>query len=111
MNFNISHNKNKLTDFYGLGSKTPIVILTGQINGQGVSGTLAQIITNNQPVNEFYLKPFNGFDASGIQQIGADPEFAGDPNPTYIVWFWNNAWLQEVYADHQYGWCIRIYGL
>jgi TonB-linked SusC/RagA family outer membrane protein len=87
VNFNISHNKNKLTDFFGLGSKNPIVILTGQINGQGVSGTLAQIITNNQPVNEFYLKPFNGFDASGIQQIGADPVFAGDPNPHTLYGF------------------------
>ena len=23
---------------------------------------LSQIITNNQPVNEYYLKPFGGFD-------------------------------------------------
>ena len=58
-----------------------IQILTGQINGQGVSGTLGQIITNNQPVNEFYLKPFQGYDRNGNQIIGADPTFAGDPNP------------------------------
>ena len=42
----------------------PLPILTGQINGQGVSGTLVQVITNDQPVNEFYLKPFQGFDST-----------------------------------------------
>jgi len=56
-------------------------VQTGFISGQGVSGTLAQVITNNQPVNVFYLKPFNGFDASGNQQIGGTPAVAGDPNP------------------------------
>ncbi len=61
VNFNIANNKNLLTDFYAPGTTTPIVIETGQINGQGVSGTFAQRITNNQPVNEFYLKKFNGF--------------------------------------------------
>ena len=85
--FNIANNKNKLTDFYAPGTKTPLVILTGTIDGQGVSGTLSQIITNNQPVNEFYLKPFKGFDAGGNQQIGGADEiyFAGDPNP-HTLW-------------------------
>jgi TonB-dependent starch-binding outer membrane protein SusC len=84
VNFNISNNKNLLTNFYSPGTTTPIQILTGQINGQGVSGTLSQIITNNQPVNEFYLKKFNGFDANGNQLIAADPAFSGDPNPHTI---------------------------
>jgi iron complex outermembrane receptor protein len=85
--FNIANNKNKLTDFYAPGTKTPLVILTGTIDGQGVSGTLSQIITNDQPVNEFYLKPFKGFDAGGNQQIGGADEiyFAGDPNP-HTIW-------------------------
>ena len=64
-----------------LGQKTPLQILTGQINGQGVSGTLAQIITNDRPVNEFWLKPFTGFDANGNQKVDANPAFAGNPNP------------------------------
>jgi iron complex outermembrane receptor protein len=84
VNFNIANNKNKLTDFYAPGTKTPLSITTGQINGQGVSGTLSQIITNDQPANEFWLKPFNGFDANGNQQIGANPVFSGDPNPHTI---------------------------
>lgn len=80
LNFNISYNKNELTNFTQNGQD--IRILTGQINGQGVSGTLGQIITNNQPVDAYYLKPFGGFDASGNQIIGNDPDFAGNPNPT-----------------------------
>ncbi len=81
LNFNIAHNTNKLTNFYAPGTKTPIQILTGEINGQGVSGTLSQIITNNQPVNAFYLKKFGGFDTNGKQLIADNPEISGDPNP------------------------------
>ncbi|RTL52609.1 MAG: SusC/RagA family TonB-linked outer membrane protein [Sphingobacteriales bacterium] len=84
VNFNIAYNKNKVTDFLDPNTKLPLQILTGQINGQGTSGTLAQIITNNQPVDAFYLKPFGGFDASGNQIIGPNPVIAGDPNPHTI---------------------------
>jgi iron complex outermembrane receptor protein len=76
---NFSHNKNLLKNFTQNGQD--IKILTGQINGQGVSGTLGQVITNNQPVNEYYLKTFGGFDAGGNQIIGANPGFSGNPNP------------------------------
>lgn len=79
--FNISHNKNELKNFYAPGTKNALSIITGQINGQGVSGTLGQIITNGYPVNEFYLKEFGGFDDKGNQKIGDNPIFAGDPNP------------------------------
>jgi len=75
---NFSYNKNLLKNFTQNGQD--IQILTGQINGQGVSGTLSQVITNNKPVNEFYLKSFSGFDTKGNQTIGANPSFAGDPN-------------------------------
>ncbi len=78
---NFSYNKNILKNFYAPGTKNALAITTGQISGQGVSAALAQIITNNEPVNEFYLKPFGGFDSSGNQIIGANPVFAGNPNP------------------------------
>ena len=76
VNFNIAYNKNKLTNFKAAR------ILTGQINGQGVSGTLGQIIDNNYPVAEYFLKAFGGFDANGNQIIGNDQLYAGDPNPS-----------------------------
>jgi TonB-dependent starch-binding outer membrane protein SusC len=76
-----SRNKNFIDNFTDPNTGLNLQIQTGQINGQGVSGTLAQVIANGQPVNEYYLKPFGGFDATGNQIIGADPAFAGDPNP------------------------------
>ena len=78
-----SYNHNILKDFYATGTKTPLQIQTGQINGQGVSGTLGQLITNNQTVDVFYLKPFLGYDSAGNQKIGANPVIYGNPNPQY----------------------------
>ena len=84
--FNIAYNKNLLKNFF-TPTGTPILIQTGQISGNGVSSVLAQIIANNQPVNEFYLKKFSGFDQTGQQIIGANPVYAGDPNPHMIMGF------------------------
>jgi len=81
VNFNYANNQNNVKNFKDPNTGLDLQVQTGFISGQGVSGTLAQVITNNQPVNIFYLKPFNGFDAAGNQQIGGSPGFAGDPNP------------------------------
>jgi len=81
LNANISYNSNKLTNF------NQALIPTGQVNGNGVSGVLAQAITNNQPVDVFYLKPFQGYDKSGNQIVDSSskgPVFSGDPNPHEI---------------------------
>ncbi len=85
--FNYAYNKNIIKNFKDPNTGLDLKVNTAQINGQGVSGTLAQVIANNQPVNVFYLKPFQGFDASGNQVIGADPQFAGDPNPHSLYGF------------------------
>ena len=87
VNFNIAKNTNLIKNFNDINTGLPLQIKTGTIDGQGVSGTLSQIITNGQPVNEYYLKPFNGFDATGNQKIGDNPTFAGDPNPHVIAGF------------------------
>ena len=79
LNFNMAYNKNKITDF-----PAGLAIYTGQVNGQGVSGTLSQVITNNQPVDEFWLKKFTGFDQKGNQTYANNPSFAGDPNPKWL---------------------------
>jgi TonB-linked SusC/RagA family outer membrane protein len=84
---NISRNKNFIDNFTDPNTGLNLQIQTGQINGQGVSGTLAQVIANGQPVNEYYLKPFQGFDQTGNQIIGADPVFSGDPNPHVLAGF------------------------
>ncbi len=78
---NMAHNKNMLTDFKQAN------IATAQVSGQGVSGTLAQIIGNDHPVNVFYLKKFSGFDQNGQQIIADQPTFMGDPNPSLLYGF------------------------
>lgn len=87
VNFNYAYNSNTIKKFTDPNTGLNLQVQTGQVNGQGVSGTLAQVIANNQPVNVYYLKPFGGFDASGNQIIGANPQFAGDPNPHSLVGF------------------------
>ncbi|TDH24153.1 SusC/RagA family TonB-linked outer membrane protein [Segetibacter sp. 3557_3] len=77
--FNIAYNKNLLKNF----AQAPIQ--TGQVSGNGVSGALAQIIANNYPVNEYYLKEFRGFDQAGQQIVSDNPIYAGDPNPQFIA--------------------------
>lgn len=84
MTGNVAYNHNVIHDFYAPGSHNTLTIQTGQINGQGVSGTLGQIITNNKPIDEFWLKTFQGYDQNGLQQVSADPTYAGDPNPHWL---------------------------
>ncbi len=63
--FNISYNKGKLTNF----NYAPI--LTGQISGNGLSGTTAEVITNNQPLDVFYMPHFLGYTKDGRRPIPA----------------------------------------
>ena len=87
---NFAYNKNIIKNFTDPNTGLPLLIQTGEIDGQGVSGTLAQAITNEQPVNVFNLKPFMGFDANGNQIIGANPELFGDPNQHVLAGFSTN---------------------
>ena len=95
LSFNYANNKNTVKNFKDPNTGLNLQVQTGFISGQGVSGTLAQVITNEQPVNVFFLKPFNGFDATGNQQIGGSPAFAGDPNPHNIFGFGANFRYKE----------------
>jgi TonB-linked SusC/RagA family outer membrane protein len=84
---NFAHNHNVINNFNNSVGGAPLQIITGEIDGQGVSGTLGQIITNGYPVNEWYLKPFQGFDQNGNQTYGGTPVYSGNPNPTVLAGF------------------------
>lgn len=84
---NFAHNHNVIENFNNSVGGAPLQIITGEIDGQGVSGTLSQIITNGYPVNEWYLKPFQGFDQNGNQTYGGTPVYSGNPNPTILAGF------------------------
>ncbi|HEX7904423.1 MAG TPA: SusC/RagA family TonB-linked outer membrane protein [Chitinophagaceae bacterium] len=64
-------------------------IYTGELNGQGVSGTLVQTIQNGLPINAFYTRKFLGMDkATGLatyQDDGNTFYYVGNPNPKTIL--------------------------
>lgn len=84
---NIARNHNVIENFNNTESGLPLQIITGEISGQGVTGALSQVIQNGFPVNEWYLKPFGGFDQTGNQIIGDNPIHAGNPNPVWLAGF------------------------
>jgi iron complex outermembrane receptor protein len=66
----------------------PYVKNTGGLHGQGTSGAYSEAIANGQPIDVFYLPPFQGFDkTTGVQPPSGSPIFAGDPNPSCYYGF------------------------
>lgn len=64
-------------------------IYTGQLNGQGVSGTLVETIQNGLPINAFYTRQFLGMDkGTGLATYtdgGNSFYYVGNPNPTTLL--------------------------
>lgn len=74
--------KNEITGFGGL------VIPTGGLSGQGISGTNIQRFVNNRPLNAYYLRQFTGIDRdgqAGLVDGGASFFYLGDPNPDMLL--------------------------
>lgn len=74
--------KNRLENYDG----PPV--LTGSISGQGVSDAYSQRLVNNMPLNTFYLRNFEGYDANGQGKYtdgGNTLFFKGDPNPKTML--------------------------
>ncbi len=66
----------------------PAPILTGELNGQGMSGTFVQLIANDHPLNVFYTRAYSGIDASGqaiLENGGNSFSYQGDPNPRTLL--------------------------
>ncbi|HVI46674.1 MAG TPA: SusC/RagA family TonB-linked outer membrane protein [Chitinophaga sp.] len=63
-------------------------VITGAINGQGVSGATSQRLANGYPLNTFYLRKFIGFDDKG-QSVYADNGeklyYLTNPNPKVLL--------------------------
>ena len=55
---NASFLKNTMKNFAGF-------IQAGALNGQGLSGAYAQVVTNNEPIYSYYLYEFRGYAADG----------------------------------------------
>lgn len=55
---NASFLSNKMENFAGF-------IQAGALNGQGLTGAYAQVVTNNEPIYSYYMYEFRGYDANG----------------------------------------------
>lgn len=59
-NLNYSYNDNIVENYNG-------ILPTGNIRGQGLSGSFAQNIANGQPINAYVLREFDGYDEEGLE--------------------------------------------
>ena len=65
-----------------------LIIQTGTLNGQGLSGVLAETIQNGQPLNGFQLPIYNGINpTTGLYNDFGARQYAGNPNPTTLLGF------------------------
>ncbi|MES2374132.1 MAG: SusC/RagA family TonB-linked outer membrane protein [Bacteroidota bacterium] len=65
-------------------------VLTGAISGQGLSGASIQRLASGQPLNAYYLKRFDGLDATGNSIYGDNGNtlyYIGNPNPSTLLGF------------------------
>ncbi|MFZ1527691.1 MAG: SusC/RagA family TonB-linked outer membrane protein [Ferruginibacter sp.] len=63
-------------------------VLTGVISGQGLTDVSVQKLVEGYPINAFFVKDFQGFDANGnsIFKGGeSDRIYGGSPNPTTLL--------------------------
>ena len=62
---------------------------TGELRGQGFSGVRGQRVINDQPLNVWYLRRFEGIDKTTGQSIYADGGntlfYSGSPNPKMLL--------------------------
>jgi iron complex outermembrane receptor protein len=80
-NANATFVKNNVT-----GLPDALIIQTGTLSGQGLSGVLAETIQNGQPLNGFYLPTYNGINPNtGLYNDFTPASYAGNPNPTTIA--------------------------
>ena len=85
LNVNATFIRNEVLDLVG----APIV--TGAINGQGLSGATSQLITNGYPINAFFLPQYTGLNDKGQNNPFGPIAYSGSPNPRTLLGLSANA--------------------
>ena len=87
LNVNATFIRNEVKDLVGPD------IITGAINGQGLSGATSQLIKNGYPLNAFFLREYAGLNDKGasIYPNGDKETYAGSPNPRTLLGLSANA--------------------
>lgn len=78
INYNMTFQKNKMTDF-------PLIVPTGEVSGQGLSGAYAQTIQNDYSLFTWKMLVFEGYDKDGfaIYGNGANDALLGSALPKF----------------------------
>jgi iron complex outermembrane receptor protein len=86
-NANATFIRNEVKDLVGAD------IITGAINGQGLSGSTSQLIRTGYPLNAFFLPRYNGLNEQGLSNPVdlANLVYAGSPNPRTLLGLSANA--------------------
>ncbi|MBO3269856.1 SusC/RagA family TonB-linked outer membrane protein [Hymenobacter defluvii] len=79
LNANATFIRNEVKDLEGA------AITTGAINGQGLSGVLAELITNGYPINSFFLPQYTGLNEQGLSNTPGPIAYSGSPNPKTLL--------------------------
>ncbi|MET4105677.1 SusC/RagA family TonB-linked outer membrane protein [Hymenobacter sp. UYP22] len=84
-NANATFIRNEVSDLVGP------AIITGAINGQGLSGSTSQLIRNGYPINAFFLPQFTGLNDQGLSNELGPIAYSGSPNPRTLLGLSANA--------------------
>ena len=85
LNVNATFIRNEVSGLFGP------AIVTGAINGQGLSGATSQLIRNGYPINAFFLPQYNGLTDAGLSKPFGAEAYGGSPNPRTLLGLSANA--------------------
>ncbi len=99
--WNGSYNNNVVENLKG-------TVDTGAINGQGLTGELAERIANGQPLYAYYVREFKGFSTTGLYQHNDQKTFSGkSPLPKFYTGFTLSGryknWDASIFFTGQFG--------
>lgn len=98
VNYNMTTQNNNIE-----GLPTPVE--TGVVNGQGLTGAFAQILTNGSPIYSWYMPVFQGFDGNGNGRyaFGSANQIVGSALPNFFAGLTNNFtygnWNLSIFAN------------
>src|SRR6185437_14981002 len=98
INYNMTFVKNRVENFN-------VIVNTGVVHGQGLSGAYAQTIIDGYPLFTWKMPTFLGFDGNGDARYanGGKDELQGSALPTFLAGLTNNftlgRWNASVFVN------------
>ncbi|MDB5229977.1 MAG: hypothetical protein JWN76_782 [Chitinophagaceae bacterium] len=105
ISYNMTFLHNELKDFN-------VVVNTGQVNGQGLTGAYAQTFANGYPLFTFKMPVFLGFNGNGDARYanGSQDQLLGSALPTFIAGLSNNfsygRWSANIFMNTSRGFYV-----